>query len=47
MGKIIDNQTQLFLDDSNILHKYQSGFQKCYSTDTCLLYFSNKVQNEF
>ena len=26
MEKVIHNQTQLFLDDNNILYKYQSGF---------------------
>ena len=44
MEKIIHNQTQLFLNDNNILYKYQSGFRKYYSTDTCLLYLNDKVQ---
>ena len=35
------------LDDNNILYKYQSGFRKYYSTDTCLLYLDNKVQIGF
>ena len=35
------------VDDNNILYKYQSGFGKYYSTDTCLLYLDNKVQIGF
>ena len=47
MEKIIHNQTQLFLNDNNILYKYQSGFQKYYLTDTCLSYLNDKVQIGF
>ena len=47
MEKIIHNQTQLFLDDNNILYKYQSGFRKYYSTDACLSYLNNKVKIGF
>ena len=47
MEKVIHNQTQLFLDDNNILYKYQSGFRKYYSTDTCLSYLNDKVQIGF
>ena len=34
--RIIHNQTQECLDKNNILYKYQSGFRKHHSTDTCL-----------
>ena len=47
METIIHNQTQLFLNDNNILYKYQSGFRKYYSTDTCLSYLNDKVQIGF
>ena len=47
MEKIIHNQTQLFLNDNNILCKYQSGFRKYYSTDTCLSYLNDKVKIGF
>ena len=47
MEKVIHNQTQLFLDDDNILYKYQSGFGKYYSTDTCLSYLNDKFQIGF
>ena len=47
MENLIHNQTQLFLDDNNILYEYQSGFQKYYSTDTYLSYLNDKVQIGF
>ena len=45
--RIIHNQTQEFLDKNNILYKYQSGFRKHYSTDTCLCYLTDKVKIGF
>ena len=45
--KIIHNQTQLYLDDNNILYKFQSGFRKNYSTDNNLAYLNDKILNGF
>ena len=45
--RIIHNQTQEFLDKNNILYKYQSGFRKHHSTDTCLSYLTGKVKIGF
>ena len=45
--RIIHNQTQEFLDKNNILYKYQSGFRKHHSTDTCLFYLTDKVKIGF
>ena len=45
--RIIHNQTQEFLDKNNILYKYQSGFWKHHSTDTCLSYLTDKVKIGF
>ena len=45
--KIIHNQTQLYLDEDNILYKFQSGFRKNYSTDTNLAYLNDKILNGF
>ena len=45
--RIIHNQTQEFLDKNNILYKYQSGFQKHHSTDTCLSYLTTQVKIGF
>ena len=39
--KVIHDQTQEFLDTNKILFKFQSGFRKGYSTDSCLSNFSN------
>ena len=38
---------QEFLDKNNILYKYQSGFRKHHSTDTCLSYLTDKVKIGF
>ena len=45
--KIIHAQTQLFLDENNILYKFQSGFRVNHSTDTSLSYLNNKIMNGF
>ena len=45
--KIIHDQTQKYLDENNILYKYQSGFRSKYSTDTCLFLINNKILNGF
>ncbi len=41
--KVIHEQTQKYLSDQNILYKYQSGFRKNHSTDTCLSYLNDKI----
>ena len=35
--KVIHDQTQSFLDKNDIIYRYQSGFRKFFSTDSCLL----------
>ena len=45
--KIIHNQTQNFLDKNNVIYRYQSGFRKFYSTDSCLSYLNNKIATGF
>ena len=45
--KVVYEQTQKYLDTSNILFRYQSGFRKKFSTDWCLSYLSNKILNGF
>ena len=45
--KIIHDQTQKYLDDYNILYRYQSGFRKSYSTVSCLSYLNNKIATGF
>ena len=34
--KVIHNQTEIFLSKDKILYKYQSGFRKSFSTNSCL-----------
>ena len=41
--KIIHDQTKNFLDKNNVIYRYQSGFRKFYSTDSCLSYLNNKI----
>ena len=41
--KIIHIQTQNYLDENNILYKYQSGFRTKHSTDTCLSLLNDKI----
>ena len=36
-----------YLTDSKILHKYQSGFRRNHSTDTCLSYLTDKIVTSF
>ena len=45
--KIIHDQTQNFLDKNNVIYRYQSGFKKFYSTDSCLSYLNNKIATSF
>ena len=40
---VIHEQTQGYLDQHNILYKYQSGFRTKHSTDTCLSLLNNKI----
>ena len=45
--KVIHNQTQNFSGTNIILYRYQSGFRKHYSTDTCLSFLTDKVRTRF
>ena len=45
--KVVHDQTQAFLDENKILYKFQSGFRRNFSTDSCLSYLSNKIANSF
>ena len=41
--KIIHMQTQDYLNENNILYKYQSGFRAKHSPDTCLSLLNDKI----
>ena len=45
--RVIHDQTQCFLDEKNIIFRYQSGFRKNYSTNLCLSYLSDKILKGF
>ena len=44
---VINNQTNVFLSDEDILYNYQSGFRGNHSTNLCLLFLTDKVLEEF
>ena len=45
--KVVHDQTLAFLDENKRLYKFQSGFRRNFSTDSCLSYLSNKIANGF
>ena len=45
--KVVHDQTQNFLNKSKIYYKYQSGFRKHFSTNSCLLYLHDRILNGF
>ena len=45
--RIIHDQTQDFLSKNKILYRFQSGFQKNYSTNTCLGHLTDKINTGF
>ena len=47
LAKVIHDQTMDFLTKKNILNKFQSGFRKFHSTDSCLSYLEDKVSKGF
>ena len=45
--KVIHDHTQSFRDKNDIIYRYQSGFRKFFSTDSCLSYLNNKIATGF
>ena len=45
--KVIHDRTRAFLDENKILYRFQSGFRKDFSTDSCLSYLNNKITTDF
>ena len=45
--RIIHGQTQTFLSKNNILYRFQSGFWKNYSINTCLRHLTEKITTRF
>ena len=47
LKKVIHDQTMEFVTKKNIFYKFQSGFQKFHSTDSCFSYLQDNVANGF
>ena len=45
--RAVYDQLHQFLEENKILYKYQSGFRKYHSTNTCLSHLSNKILQGF
>ena len=45
--KVIHDKTQALLDENKILYRFQSGFRKNFSVDSCLSYLNNKIATGF
>ena len=45
--QIAHDQIMNFLSDDSVIYKYQSGFRKFHSTDTCLSYLHDKITKGF
>ena len=45
--RIIHDQTEGFLSKNKLLHRFQSGFWKIYSTNTCLGHLTDKITTGF
>ena len=45
--RITHGQTEEFLSKNKILYRYQSGFRKNYSTNTCLGHLTDKITTRF
>ena len=45
--KVTLNQTEIFSSKNKILYKYQSGFRKSFSTNSCLTWLTDKINKGF
>ena len=45
--KVVHEQTNKFLSDSNIFNKYQSGFRNNHSTDLFLSFLNDRLLKSF
>ena len=44
--RVVYDQVDSYLSDKNLLYKFQSGFRKRFSTDTCLIHLSDYIKFE-
>ena len=45
--KVVHDQTNTFLTQNNILYKFQSGFRKNHSTESCLTFLNDRILTGF
>ena len=45
--KVVHNQTEIFLNKNKILYKYQSGFRKSFSVNSCLALLTDEINKGF
>ena len=45
--RVVHNKTQEFLNENNLIYRYQSRFRKNYSTNSCLSYLCDKILKGF
>ena len=45
--RIVHDQTEEFLTKNKLLHRFESGFRKNYSTNTCLGHLTDKITTGF
>ena len=45
--RIVQDQTEEFLSKNKLRYRFQSGFRKDYSTDTCLGHLTDKITTRF
>lgn len=44
--RVVYDQIESYLNEKEILYKFQSGFRKRFSTDTCLIHLSDYIKFE-
>lgn len=46
LERVVHEQLYQYINDSKLMYKFQSGFRKCHSTDSCLLYLTDFIRGE-
>lgn len=46
MEKIVYEQVTKYLEENRLIYEFQSGFRSSHSTDTCLLYLTDRIKHE-
>ena len=46
LERVVYDQVEKYFQDQDLLYKYQSGFRRGYSTDTCLIHLSDFIRGE-